>query len=85
MGHGGMLSFLPRRAMATAPFGVLGATVGDHGSDVAVFTAAELAAERTVRIPFKRLVVAPVRILQAAVRHERLQRCVFLTAMDADE
>ena len=71
--------------MVPAVFWVLGTAVCDHGADVGIRVAAELAAERTVRIPFKRLVVAPVRIVQAAVRHERLQRCVFLTAMDAEE
>ena len=57
--------------MAAVAFGVLGTAVGDNGADVAVFAAAELAAEGAVRIPLERLVVAAVRIARAAVRHER--------------
>ncbi len=71
--------------MAAIAFGVLGTAVGDHGADVAVFAAAELAAERAVRIPFERLMVAPVRIVQAAVRYERTEFRSLFPAVDADE
>ena len=71
--------------MAAVAFGVLGTAVCDHGADVSVFAAAELAAERTVRIPFKGLVVATVRIVQAAVRHERTEFRSLFPAVDADE
>lgn len=56
--------------MAAVAFGVLGTAVGDHGADVAVFAAAELAAERTVRIPFKGLLVATIWIVHAPIRHK---------------
>lgn len=71
--------------MATAPFGVLGATVGDHGSDVAVFTSAVLAGERAVRVALERFVVPTVRVVHAAVGHQRAERRVFLAAVEADE
>lgn len=56
--------------MVAVAFGVLGTAVGNHGADVWIWATAELAAERTVRIPFERLVVAPVRIAQAPIRHK---------------
>ena len=71
--------------MAAVAFGVLGAAVGDHGADVGMRAAAELAAERTVRVSFERLVVATVRIVQAAVGHERTEFRSLFPAVDADE
>ena len=76
---------LPYGAVVSTAFGVLGATVGDHGADVGILTAAELATERAVRIPLERLVVATVRIVQAAVRHERTEFRSLFPAVDADE
>ena len=71
--------------MAAAAFGVLDAAVGDHGADVWIWAAAKPAAEGTVRIPLERLVVATVRIAQAAVRHERTEFRFLFPAVDADE
>lgn len=71
--------------MAAAAFGVLGAAVGDHGADVAVFAAAELAAERAVQIPFERLVVPTIRVVHATVSHERTEFRSLFPAVDADE
>ena len=71
--------------MAAIAGGVLGAAVGDHGADVGIIAAAELAAERAARVPLERLVVAPVRIAQAAVRHERTEFRFLFPAVDADE
>ena len=71
--------------MAAIAGGVLGAAVGDHGADVGILAAAEPAAERAVGIPLKRLVVAAVRIAQAAVGHERPELCSLFPAMDTDE
>lgn len=61
---------LPRRAVAAIAFGVLGAAVGDHGADVGIGAAAEPAAERTVRIPLERFVVATIWIVHAPIRHK---------------
>lgn len=71
--------------MAAIAGGVLGAAVGDHGADVGIRAAAESAAERAVRIPLERLVVAAVRIARAAVRHERPELRSLFPAVDADE
>ena len=71
--------------MAAIAFGVLGAAVGDHGADVGIRAAAEPAAERAVGIPFERLVIATIRIAQAAVRHERTEFRSLFSAVDADE
>ena len=71
--------------MAAIAFGVLGAAVGDHRSDVGIRAAAELAAEWAVGIPLERLVVATIRIAQAAVRHERTELRSLFPAVDADE
>lgn len=71
--------------MAPVAFGVLGAAVGDHGADVGIRAATEPAAERAMRIPLERLVVATVRIAQAAVGHERTEFRSLFPAVDADE
>ena len=71
--------------MAAVAFGVLGTAVCDHGADVAVFAAAELAAERTVRVSFERLVVPIIRVVHAAVRHKRTKFRSLFPAVDADE
>ena len=59
--------------------------VRHHRVNVSVFAAAELAAERAVRIPLERLVVAAVRIPQTAIRYERPEFRSLFPAMDADE
>ena len=71
--------------MVAVAFGVLGTAVGNHGADVWIWATAELAAERTVRIPLERLVVAAVRIPQAAIRYERPEFRSLFPAVDADE
>ena len=71
--------------MTAVAGGVLGAAVGNHGADVWIWAAAEPAAERAVRIPLERLVIATVRIVQAAVRHERTEFRSLFPAVDADE
>ncbi len=71
--------------MISTAFGVLCAAVGDHGADVGILAAAEPAAERAVRIPLERFVVATVWIAQAAVRHERAEFRSLFPAVDADE
>lgn len=71
--------------VAAAALGVARARIANHVTDCPVLTPAVLAGKWAVRVTLERFVVPTVRVVHAAVGHQRAERRIFLAAVEADE
>ena len=71
--------------MLAAAFGVLGAVVAHHHTDILEGASAELAGKRSRHTAFIRLMVLSMRVLQAIIANQTAKISFFLPAMDANK